>query len=101
MGKNQMLLSVMTGDRRFEEACIKEPEGGPKNMCKILDRVEKRGIAKGMAEGMARGMTKGEMLKAKEVALNLSKMRLNSEMIAQAVEVSVETVRQWLSAAAN
>lgn len=99
------LLSIMTGDRRFEEACAKDSEGGPKNMCEILDKVEKQGIAKGMAEGMAKGMakgmTKGEMLKAKEVALNLNKMGLSSEMIAQAVEVSVETVRQWLSASAN
>ena len=99
------LLSIMTGDRRFEEACTKESEGGPKNMCEVLDKVEKQGIAKGMAEGiakgMAKGMTKGEMLKAKEVALNLNKMGLSSEMIAQAVEVSVETVRQWLSAPAN
>ena len=86
-------------------------------MCEILDRVENRGIAKGMAEGMTRGMakgmaegmtkgmaegmTKGEMLKAKEVALNLSKMGLTSDMIAKAVEVSVDTVRQWLEAAAN
>ena len=66
-------------------------------MCEVLDRVEKNGIAKGMAEGM----TKGELLKAKEVALNLSKMGLNSEMIAKAVEVSVNTVREWLNAAAN
>lgn len=90
-------------------------------MCEVLDRVEKRGIAKGMAEGMAEGMTrgmaegmtkgiaegmakgltKGEMLKAKEVALNLSQMGLTSDMIAKAVEVSVDTVRQWLDAAAN
>ena len=74
-------------------------------MCEVLDKVEKQGIAKGMAEGMAKGiakgMTKGEMLKAKDVALNLNKMGLSSEMIAQAVEVSVETVRQWLSAPAN
>lgn len=82
-------------------------------MCEILDRVENRGIAKGMAEGMTRGMakgkaegmaegmTKGEMQKAKEVALNLSQMGLTSDMIAKAVEVSVDTVRQWLDAAAN
>ena len=119
------LLSVMTGDQRFEEACVKESEGGPRNMCEVLDRVEKKGIAKGMAEGMtkgmakgmaegmtkgmaegmtkgmAEGMTKGELLKAKEVALNLSKMGLNSEMIAKAVEVSVDTVREWLNAASN
>lgn len=91
------LLSIMTGDRRFEEACVKESEGGPINMCEILDRVENRGIAKGKAEGKA----EGEMQKAKEVALNLSKMGLTSDMIAKAVEVSVDTVRQWLEAAAN
>ena len=78
-------------------------------MCEILDKVEKKGkaegiaegMAKGMAKGMAEGMTKGELLKAKEVALNLNQMGLSSEMIAKAVEVSVDTVRQWLSAAAN
>ena len=70
-------------------------------MCEILDKVEKRGIAKGMTKGMAEGMTKGELLKAKEVALNLSKMGLGSEMIAQAVEVRVDAVREWLNAAAN
>ena len=90
-------------------------------MCEILDRVETRGSAKGMAEGMTRGMakgraegkaegkaegmaegmTKGEMQKAKEVALNLSKMGLTSDMIAKAVEMSVDTVRQWLEVAAN
>lgn len=74
-------------------------------MCEVLDRVEKRGIAKGKvegkAEGMAEGMTKGEMLKAKKVALNLGKMGLTSDVIAKAVEVNVDTVRQWLGASAN
>ena len=58
-------------------------------------------MAKGKAEGMAEGMTKGEMLKAKEVALNLYKMGLSVEIIAKAVEANVDTVRQWLGAATN
>ena len=41
------LLSVMTGDHRFEEAFPDDLEEGPKTMCDVLDRVEKRGKAEG------------------------------------------------------
>ena len=37
------LLSVMTGDHRYEEAVEKTEEGGPKNMCEVLDRIENKG----------------------------------------------------------
>lgn len=39
----------------------------------------------------------GEMKKAKETAINLADMGLAPEKIAQAVKVSVETVKQWLA----
>ena len=54
------LLSVMTGDHRFEDVFSDREEGGPKNMCEILDRIENRGIAKGIALGEARGIAMGE-----------------------------------------
>lgn len=41
------LLSVMTGDHRFEEAFSDNSEGGPKTMCDVLDSVEKRGKLEG------------------------------------------------------
>ena len=45
------LMSVMTGDNRFEET-INELKGKEKvNMCEVLDRVEARGIEKGRQEG--------------------------------------------------
>ena len=46
------LMSVLTGDRRFEEAILNLPQNGGVNMCEILDRVENRGIEKGKLEGM-------------------------------------------------
>lgn len=41
------LLSVLTGDHRYEEACENGTEGGPKNMCEVLDRIENKGRAEG------------------------------------------------------
>ena len=45
------LLSVMTKDNRFEEAYNDAVEGGPQNMCEVLDRVENKGRAEGRPEG--------------------------------------------------
>ncbi len=41
------LLSVLTGDTRFEEVYYKQMEG-VHNMCEVLDRIESRGIEKGI-----------------------------------------------------
>ena len=49
------LMSVMTGDNRFEET-INDLKGKEKiNMCEVLDRVEARGIEKGIEQGVKRG----------------------------------------------
>lgn len=45
------LLSVMTGDHRFEDACKDGKKGGPCNMCDVLDRIENRGIQQGIQQG--------------------------------------------------
>lgn len=47
------LLSVMTNDHRFEDVLNESipEEGGPHNMCDVLDRVENKGIAVGMEKG--------------------------------------------------
>ena len=47
------LLSVLTGDSRFEEA-YNEKEGGIHNMCEVLDRIEKRGREEGIKQGIER-----------------------------------------------
>ena len=48
------LLSVLTGDHRFEEAMDVLPEKGAQ-MCEVLDAVENRGIEKGKVEGRKEG----------------------------------------------
>ena len=67
------LLAIMTGDKRFEEVLNESEnagEGGVKNMCEVLDRVEARGVAKGEAIGEARGVAKGEAIgEARGVAI--------------------------------
>ena len=46
------LLSVMTNDRTFEEVYdVNLPGGGVRNMCDVLEKVEKRGINKGIDIG--------------------------------------------------
>ncbi len=55
------LLSVMTGDHRFEEVLEDGTKTGEaKNMCEVLDKVEARGVARGEARGEARGKAIGE-----------------------------------------
>lgn len=79
------LLSVMTNDNRFEEAYNENVEGGPKNMCDVLDRVENK------------GRREGEMKAKRESAINLRDMGMGIEFIAKAVNVSIEQVKQWLT----
>jgi len=47
----------MTGDHRFEDVYSTRAEGGPMNMCEVLDRIESKGRAEGRAE-MAESMAK-------------------------------------------
>ena len=50
-------MSALTGDDRFEQI-INDRQNGERqvdNMCKVLDRVESRGIRKGMKEGRLEG----------------------------------------------
>lgn len=46
------LMTVMTGDNRYENAYSKEMERGQTTMCKVLDKVENRGIEKGIEKGI-------------------------------------------------
>ncbi len=48
------LMSVLTGDQRFEEA--QKQQGGVITMCEVLDKAEKRGVEIGMAQGIERGI---------------------------------------------
>jgi hypothetical protein len=93
------LLSIMTDDRRFEDALnASETVGGKeiKTMCDVLDRVEARGKAEGKAEGIAEGEARGEVQGKKEMAINLHKQSVPVDVIAKAAGVAVDVVKKWL-----
>ena len=76
------LLSVMTGDHRFEEAYNdKYLERRPRNMCDVLDRIEQRGWQRGGTEREA------------QIIMNLYQNKASWELIAASVEKTVDEVR--------
>lgn len=95
------LLSVMTRDHRFEEAYNDDKEGGLRNMCDVLDRVESKGRREGLQEGRREGRREGEMKKAREMACSLFKMGVPVEKIAAAAQVSIDVVKQWVAPGKN
>lgn len=56
------LITVLTGDTRFEEAATELPPKGGISMCDVLDRVESKGIAKGISQGISQGIAQGKSI---------------------------------------
>ena len=55
------------------------------------------GIGIGRQEGIGIGIEQGELKKAKETALNLFKMGIGAEKIAEVVNVRISLVKEWLA----
>lgn len=72
------LMSVLTDDERFIVA-QNQKEGGAKNMCEVLDKVENEGIQKGIQKGKI------------EAYLD---MNISIEEIAQKLNLSVDQVNE-------
>ena len=68
---------------------LKESEKGVEYMCKEMEEIRSVGIAVGREEG--------RMEDKMETANNLYKMGMPLEQIAQAVQVSVQMIQEWLS----
>lgn len=85
------LMTVLTGDDRFARVTESEAEEGEKGeihcMCDVLDAIEKRGYAE------------GETSKAKTIAIKMYQTGCDTEYIAKILDIDVETVLDWLSAA--
>lgn len=52
-------------------------------------------------EAQREGEKEGELKKAKDMALSLSKMGVEIDKIAEAAKVSVQLVQEWLSGTMN
>lgn len=70
------LMSVMTGDKRFENSINEANEKEAKYMCEVLDIIENRGIEKGLEKGMEKGLEKGRQEGADMVS-KLNELLLN------------------------
>ena len=68
---------------------LKETEEGVKTMCQELEEIYN--------EGEQSGVQKGELKKAKETTFVLLEMGMSVKQIAKAVNLSVETVQNWIS----
>lgn len=57
------LLSVMTGDYRYEEILKDDTGKQVNNMCEVATRLENKGRAEGRVEGRVEGIAEGIALK--------------------------------------
>ena len=80
-------MTVLTGDNRF--ASVTEQENGEsekgdiRNMCDVLDAIEKR----------------GDELRARKVAIRMYQNGFDTSKIAEILETDIETILGWLEEA--
>ena len=70
---------------------LKETAEGVNQMCQELEEIYN--------EGEQSGVQKGELKKARETTLALLEMGMSAEQIAKAVNLSIETIQNWISEA--
>ena len=71
---------------------LKREEGGCGDMCEISEKIYKEGVE----EGIEKGIEQGKQETLRKTAETMARMGMAVEIIAQALEVSEETVRAWL-----
>ena len=64
-----------------------------------IENARKQGEKSGLQNGLQTGLQNGLRTKAKEVALNLSRMGMAIDDIAEAVGMQVSVVQEWLQTA--
>ena len=74
---------------------LKETTEGVNQMCQELEEI----YNEGEQSGFLRGEQSGELKKARETTLALLEMGMSAEQIAKAVNLSIETIQNWISEA--
>ena len=83
-------------DTQFEEAANAAVEGERvKDMCDVLDYVEKRGEKRGEERGEKRGEERGKVKKAREIGVNLKARGFSNKDISGLIGVDIEIVETW------
>lgn len=86
------LLNDMAEDHQFEGECNNQTKEIPKSMSSFWDRVEN----KAREEGRAEGREEGALNDKKETAVNLHNLGVTEDIIAKAINVSTELLREWI-----
>ena len=89
------LMTVLTGDRRFEEAVQTLPAEGGVSMCEVLDRVENRGIEKGLAQGKREGLAQGKLEGMTQIYY--TEMHYSADQIAEKLNAPVEAIQELIN----
>ena len=76
---------------------LKESEKGVEYMCKEMEEIRSEGIAVGLEVGRVEGRMEGKVEAQREMAKRLLDLGMPLEQIAQAVQVSVQMIQEWLS----
>ena len=97
------LMTVLTGDRRYEEAVQTLPTEGGVSMCEVLDRVENRGIEKGLAQGKREGLAQGKregLVQGKLEGMTqiyYTKLHYSADQIAEELNAPVDTIQELIN----
>lgn len=83
---SEKLLSVLTGDHRFEESADEFPEKGVE-MCEVLDVIENRGRLQGLEEGRIEG----------KIEILYDTLHYSPQMIADQLHIPIETVQDIIA----
>ena len=73
---------------------LKCEEGGYEEMCEVSEKIYREGIEDGRISGLKEGWLESQ----KETAKNLQHMGMALTQIAQALNVSVQLIQDWLTA---
>ena len=81
------MLSVLTGDNRFEEV-NNEGQEGVRTMCEVLDRAEKRGEQRGLEQGIKQGV--------EQMILRMYKNGYSIKQISRVAEMSEKSIQEMV-----
>lgn len=70
-------------------------------MCEALRRLMWDEIEEGVREGRKEGRKEGELMAKRDMSLSLARMGIPVEKIAEAAQVSMNLVQEWLSGNAD
>ena len=88
------LLSVMTGDNKYESILYSDYEKGQvKTMCEVADRLISKGIKQGIKQGIEQGIEQGGSAERMRVIRAKLEKGKNAEEIADSLELSVDEVK--------